>query len=301
MISAVLTQPAGLLPQDFAADGGITVTSVNALAPIGMGRASLPQNAELAFSGPVRTEGFVIERVAMDRALIDLGDGYSLFVSDRDRQLVLENAASSSRTIIFGDARIKTASGENLQFWGTTTLAFGLDGKITLETAEAADQPGSFLLERIAVSNGTRAVVITGVADEAVDALTIERGDGFDVDYDTRDGFVLEQASDGTGWLTEFGDAATQDLLNETAVGGTYGPGSGVLSLSEFSSLISCYLSSMGSSSWHWSTHSRLNQDPQHDHHRQSSDRKNIERLMIEKLIFEQSFQRRHEAGVLRR
>jgi hypothetical protein len=292
MIAAVLTQPAAFVPLELTTDTAISVTSINALAPAGTGRAMLPQSADLTFSGPIEADRFAIQRLALDRAQIELGDGYSLFVNDRDRQLVLENTAMSSRTVIFGDARIETASGDSLQFWGTTTFAFGQDGKITLETAEIADQPGNFLLDRIAVSNGPRAVVITGVADEAADTLTIQQDNGHVLDCNTRDGFVLEQASNGIGWQTEYGDAVTQALLDETAVGGMFGPGSTMLSLSEFSSLISSFLSSIGWSLSNSSVSNRLIQESLNDHHRQSTDRQSIEKLTIEKLIFEQSFQR---------
>lgn len=292
MISAVMSQGAVLLQHDLPVDAAIAVSSVDALAPVGTGSALLPQNADLAFVGASKADSFAIRQVAMGSAQIELGEGYSLFVNDRDRQLVLENVASASKTTIFGDARIGTATSEPLQFWGTTTLAFGNDGKITLETSEAADQPGSFLLERIAVSNGPRAVVITGVADEKVDKLTIQQSNGYDLDYETRDGFVLEQAGDGSGWVTEYGDTLTQALLDDTAVGAIFGPGSSMLSLGEFSALISNYLLSIGSAFSTWLAPGRLVQESHYDTHRHSSDRQSIERRSIEKLIFEQSFQR---------
>jgi Domain of Unknown Function (DUF1521) len=292
MISSVSIRSAEFLPPELPVDASITVTSVNALAPVGAGTAMLPQNAEMEFISPGTADSFAIRRMSLGSAQIELGDGYHLFVNDLDRQLVLENTAISSRTVIFGDARIETASGEALQFWGTTTFAFGNDGKITLETAEAADQAGSFLLERIAVSNGPRAVVITGVADEAVDTLTFQHNDGYELDSDTRDGFVLEQADDGAAWVTEYGDAVTQALLDDTAVGGAFGPGSNMFSLSEVSTLISSFLSSIGTAFSGNSIPNRLVQESNHDNNRQSSDRKSIERHSIEKLIFEQSFQR---------
>jgi Domain of Unknown Function (DUF1521) len=292
MISSVSALPAAFPSQDPSADAGIIVTSVNALAPVGTGTAVLPQNAELEFISPGTADSFAIRRISLGSAQIEVGEGYSLFVNDLDRQLVLENTAISSRTVIFGDARIETASGEALQFWGTTTFAFGTDGKITLETAETADQAGSFLLERIAVSNGPRAVVITGVADEAVDTLTFQNGDGYDADHETRDGFVLEQADDGASWQTEYGDAVTQALLDETAVGGAFGPGSNLLSLGEFSAVISSFLSAIGLSYSNSFMTSILLPETHNDNNRQSSDQKSIERRSIEKLIFEQSFQR---------
>ncbi len=292
MISAVLGQTAPFVSQHGAADAAIAVTSLDPLAPAGTGRAVLPHQVELSFVDAGKADRFAVKQVAMGSALIELGDGYRLSVDDRDRQLVLENTASTSRTVIFGDARIKTASGEALQFWGTTTFAFGNDGKITLETAEAKDLPGCFMLERIAVSNGPRAVVITGMADEKVDALKIKHCNGYDLDAETRDGFVLEQASDGEGWLTEYGEAVTQALLDQTAVGADFGPGSAMLSLGEFSALISSFLSSFLSSfTTAWAS-DRLMQDSHQDNSRQASERKSIERHWIEKLIFEQSFQR---------
>jgi hypothetical protein len=292
MISSVLVQPTGFIPQDLTGVAAITVNRVNALAPVGTGRAVLPQSADLSFVDAGKADSFVVRQLTLDSAEIELGEGYCLSVNDRDRQLVLENTANNSRTVIFGDARIETASGEALQFWGTTTFAFGNDGKITLETAEAADQPGSFLLERIAVSNGPRAVIITEVADEEVNTLTIEHSDGYDLDCETRDGFVLEQASDGVSWVTEYGEAVIQELLDETAVGAAFGPGSSLLSLGEFSSLIASFLSSssvLSLSNWFPNNFAH---DNYHDHNRQASDRKSIERRTIEKLIFEQSFQR---------
>ncbi len=59
------------------------------------------------------------------------------------------------------------------------------------------------------------------------------------IDNNTRDGYVLEENSDGAGWISEWTDkVATQQDLNDTAIGEVFGPNSETMSGGEFGSFL---------------------------------------------------------------
>jgi Domain of Unknown Function (DUF1521) len=156
--------------------------------------------------------------------------------------VIVANAATNENVRIWGAAQIELDGAQAAQFWGTTSVVLGNGAKITLETARDAKVADIFRLDKLTVTKDERAVVITGVSQDAGGDLTVvQSNDGGNIDEDTRDGFVIERNT-LTGWADEYGVAVTQDLLDATAVGGRFGPGSDVMSLEEFRTLISRFL-----------------------------------------------------------
>jgi Domain of Unknown Function (DUF1521) len=256
------------------------------LASPGHGTAILPAEAQLTLtsSGP-SADFLAIERTKIGNVQIDLGDGYRLGIDDHKQSVVLDNNISGARTVIFGDARIETPDGDPLQFWGTTSLTFGDDAKLTLQTIADPEEQGAYRLDKITITNGNKAAIITGLADDATDNLSIKTAGGYATDEKIRDGFILEEKADGFGWQDEGGEDITQDLLNATAVGAAYGPGSKALSLGELSVMVSRFLQSVISFGNIVNSFSSRKQEMPRDtisDDRRSEDRSRLERLLAE-------------------
>jgi Domain of Unknown Function (DUF1521) len=232
-----------------------------------------------------------IPAVSFLNVRLDLGSGYRLTVDERDQSLLFENDFSEARTVIWGNARIEgNTVSEPLQFWGTTSFAFGDEGKITLQTQPSILNPNVYSLETVSISNGDRGIIITGLANDTAGDLTIDRSkSGEAIDDEARDGFTLYEADQGRGWVDDNDNAMVQQLMDATALGGTFGPGSQLMSRSEFGTLIARFFSS-------WSLFyitSQTNRFTPIESSRPSESRGDVEkssqRKIIERLLQEQA------------
>jgi hypothetical protein len=89
-------------------------------------------------------------------------------------------------------------------------------------------------LDVVTVTNGDRGVVITGVADKGIGNLQFDQSTpGYDLENNVRDGLTVVENAQGTGWIGADDEVFDQELLNLTAVGGDYAPGSDTLSSPE--------------------------------------------------------------------
>jgi Domain of Unknown Function (DUF1521) len=197
----------------------------------------------------------------------DLTDGYSMSVNERNSEVFVAHTGTKESVRIWGAAAIQLDGAEEARFWGTTSVVLGNGAKITLETAQDAKAADIFRLDKMTVTKDERAMVITGVSSEiAGDLAVVQSNDGHAIDEDTRDGLVIERNT-LTGWADEYGITVTQAILDATAVGGGFGPGSDRMSLDEFRTLISRFLawgqiSSMMSLTSRSLTSDMLRQDP---------------------------------------
>jgi hypothetical protein len=292
MISAVRPSTSAavdLRSEDFARPA---IERSSPLALPGRGIAALPQQASVKLvSQGLKPDSLLIDRVDMGAAQIELGGGYRVSIDDRDRTVHVENANLGSRTTIFGDGRIETPDGKSLQFWGTTSLRFGNDVKLTLQTVADPTIDGSYRLDKLILSNADKAAIISGIADVKEEQLAIKTAGGYDTDERFRDGFTLEEGKGGI-WRDENGRQVSQKHLDATAVGGEYGPGSKLMSLGEISLMISRFLltslstlfvSQSLSRSFDWSSH--RSSDDQRNAERQRTDRLVAERIAIEQQL----------------
>ncbi len=275
------------------------ISATNPLAPVGSGNATFPENIALTllekpiFAKATNANAFALQKVGMGSAVINLGDGYHLAVDDRSKQLVIANTETQAKTTIWGDGRVATADQQEMQFWGTTTFALGNDAKVTLQTVEQPDQPGTFILDKVTVTKDNKALILTGIADDQADNIKLASGNGYNIDDRVRDGFTVEEGPDGLRWLDEEGNDLTQALLDATRVGGAFGPGSTMLSLGEVSAMLSRFFAFL-STSWlssfsSWSS-SRLQDSTYSDNSKKvdedrSADRRRIERQIVEQMM----------------
>jgi hypothetical protein len=154
-------------------------------------------------------------------------------------------------------------------------------------------------------------MVITGLANDiAGDLQVTDFKHGSTVDDSARDGFTLTEfipkkdqimgqnngpetsanTAQKTGWLDDDDVAITQALMDATAIGGLFGPGSEIMSRIEFSALISRFFSSWALSTMVFQLSHTMNAEYNNrTNDRTSEDSKAIERRMIERLIIEQA------------
>ncbi len=186
--------------------------------------------------------GFTVTAQSIGGISFDLTNGYWMSVNERESAVYVANNGTKESVRIWGAAEIQLDGAKAARFWGTTTVILGNGAKITLETIPDAKAADIFRLDRMTVTLAERAMVITGVSSDIGGDLAVMQSDnGRHVDLDTRDGLVLKRDT-LTGWADEYGVAVTQELLDATAVGGAFGPGSNVMSLDEFRTLISRFM-----------------------------------------------------------
>lgn len=192
-----------------------------------------------AISGP---PAFEVTAIAVGSVMFDLSGGYSLSIDELQSAIFVANAATGETMRIWGAAQIALDGADAARFWGTTSVELGNGTKITLETAADAAVADLFRLDKLTVTQGERAMVITGVAETTLGDLAVAQSfDGEAIDAATRDGLTI--VTDLTGrWSDEYGNAVTQAVLGQTAPGRRYGPGRRTLSLREVAGTISRFV-----------------------------------------------------------
>jgi Domain of Unknown Function (DUF1521) len=239
------------------------------VAPV-MSAAALPDTVDVVLYDKPNVSGvggFTITGQSIGGITFDLTDGYWMSIDERESAIYVASDSTKESIRIWGAAEIQLDGAKAARFWGTTSVILGNGAKITLETIPDTKAADIFRLDRLTVTLEERAMVITGVSSDVGGDLAVKQSnDGHNTDEDTRDGLVLERDT-LTGWADEYGVAVTQELLDATAVGGAFGPGSDLMSLDEFRTLISRFMawgmiSSMISLSSRTLSSDMLRQDP---------------------------------------
>ena len=247
MISSVGALPAIFIPLEPSASPALvaqTVLTHPIAAPV-MAAALLPATVDvILYDKPAISGfgGFTITAQSIGGLSVDLTDGYWMTVDERESAVFVAHSGTKENIRIWGAAEIQLDGAKAARFWGTTSVILGNGAKITLQTVPDANANDIFRLDKLTVTKDERAMVITGVSsDIGGDLAVVQSNDGYNIDEDTRDGLVIERDT-LTGWADEYGVAVTQEILNATAVGGAFGPGSDLMSLAEFRTLISRFM-----------------------------------------------------------
>ena len=176
-------------------------------------------------------------------ASVDLGDGYSLRIDERDSAMTIHNAKTGETTRIWGDPHVDVDGTHAFDFWGTTTFQLENGTKITINTEQYAGNPNMYVASQVVVTRGANSAVIDGISQNALGDLSVSVGtNGHALDAAHRDGFVLHENATGSGWRADHGMIATQRDLGATRPGQAYGPGSTVPSLGEFWQVLGTFL-----------------------------------------------------------
>ncbi|MBX7482739.1 DUF1521 domain-containing protein [Qipengyuania qiaonensis] len=195
---------------------------------------------------PGRTpEGqWTAELTGQSTAEIDLGDGYTLQLDERSSEIYIRNSDTGETTRIWGDPHVDVDGKRAFDFWGTTTFTLENGTKVTINTEQWGGNPNAYVASQVVITKGSNAIVVDGISQNKIGDLNVSMSNnGYAIDAQHRDGFVLHENATGTGWRSEFtGEVATQADLNATRVGREYGPGSETLSLGESAEMMSSFL-----------------------------------------------------------
>jgi Domain of Unknown Function (DUF1521) len=294
--------------------GPAGLTQADALPAASFPVAQLPSAVDIAVvantpatAAPNPAPLWSVQNVAFGSAWINLGDNYALNINQVQREVTVENRTTNETTRIFGNAEVEIDGQRAYQFWGTTSFELANGVKITANTVADTANAGAYLLDRLTVTGDDHAVIVSNLADTAVEKISAQviTDEGprdskvWAADEYTRDGFVLRENEAGAGWLLERGNTvATQADLNATAVGGAFAPGSTVMSHGEFGAFFNRIISqfifyastfSMRNSAMDMRNHDQL----RNDSHRSSSDRASELRAIENRRIIELQFLQR--------
>jgi hypothetical protein len=210
---------------------------------------------------------------------------YDLLFDENQALLTIENRATNERTRIFGGEN-NPATGEILEFWGTSTFILENSTIITVATKASADNPNRFTFDRVTITQNERGIVIAGLDAEKLGDLelfeSVTAGDM--IEDDAADGFVLSENPFGEGWLSEDGEfLVDQAFLNITAPGQRLGPGNGEYSLREVQRFISRFLGLRSLTSlWSSSFNQNMAHEISYDEAKRSSEKHSEDRRAFE-------------------
>lgn len=204
-------------------------------APLGGGQPSFVPEPSAQWTASLQGES---------RASIDLGDGYSLQLDERNSEITIFNEETGETTRIWGDPHVDIDGKHSFDFWGTTTFTLENGTKITIDTEQWGGNPNAYVASQVTITKDNQAIVVDGISQNQIGDLSVSMSNnGRLVDAMTRDGFVLHENATGSGWRSELtGQVATQDDLNITRPGQAYGPGRELPSVGQISQLLSSFL-----------------------------------------------------------
>jgi len=135
-------------------------------------------------------------------AHIDLGN-YTLDLDERNSQFILTNKATGETTRIWGDPHVEVDGKAVGDFYGTMTLNLDDGTKITINTTPYSAGNGMTLSSRLTITQGDRAMVISGLDQNKVGDMKIDQVSvgGRIIDAIQGDGTDIYENPEGKGWL----------------------------------------------------------------------------------------------------
>ena len=224
---------------------GILAQAVNQLMAGPFAQSMLPPTVGLSCGpcGAPPVASWNASTTGAHTASVDLGDGYSLRIDERNSEMTILNAATGETTRIWGDPHVDVDGKHAFDFWGTTSFQLENGTKITINTEQWAGNPNMYVASQVVVTRGANAVVVDGISQNRLGDLSVGVStNGHALDAAHRDGFMLYENATGSGWRAEHGAVATQRDLDVTRPGEAYGPGAEAPSLSEFWGVLSNFL-----------------------------------------------------------
>lgn len=138
-------------------------------------------------------------------ASIDLGN-YKLNFNKADSSMTMTNAKTGDTTKIYGDPHIdqhaNSGSKSSAMFNGPLTFKLPDDTKITVGTQAAKNNPKISYADDVTITRGNQAYAVKGLSEQNSAGLTVQKSrDGRQLDAATPDGYTLEAARNGKGWI----------------------------------------------------------------------------------------------------
>ncbi len=154
--------------------------------------------------------------VANNKASIDLGN-YKLDFNKADSSMVMTNAKSGDTTKIWGDPHltqhVNGANSSTAMFNGPMTFMLPDDTKVTVGTQPAANNKSVSFADQVTITHGKQAYQVTGLSEQNKAGLDIQKSNnGRALDAAAPDGYTVQAARDGSGWINPAtGKALTAD------------------------------------------------------------------------------------------
>lgn len=154
------------------------------------------------------------------KCTVDLGDGYTMQINERNSEIVIRDAEGNT-TQIWGDPHVNVNGQHVGDFYGTTTFELKNGTKITINTEQWGGNPNAYVASQVVVTRGSQALVIDGVSQNQLGDVEVTMGgDGWLVDAMHDDGLVVNERCDGAGWISSLtGRDVTQRDFNTTKPG----------------------------------------------------------------------------------
>lgn len=224
------------------ATAGVRVLSVERAEPLPAGpltTAALPDRVDVTLQSQ-GVELAALSNVRLTAASFALGD-YRVDLDDLAGRVVLTHLDSPTVTTIWGDGRFQSGDMAEARFWGTVSLELEDGAFVTAGTAARLDNPDVYVLDRLTITKGVAALIVSGVGSLDADMTVAASLDGNRIEEATPDGLVLVDGGP-VGWRQECGDRpADADYFARTAVGGDFRPDTNRWSGREFGRVVSVF------------------------------------------------------------
>ncbi len=244
MIEA-LTPALSIEADALAASIDVAVVRADPLASSELSVAVLPARIEVSLvssdTAKAKQPAWKIAQFDLRSAVVDLDDGYSLDIDAGRDRVLLNNSITGHETQIWGDASVDENGAALGRFWGTVSFHLANGTLITADTCQSETNADAYMLDKLTITLGHNALVVRGVTAPEPSPLDLELSrHGIAIDDDTRDGLVLEERHDGSGWLRDDRKtAADATFLETTAAGARWGPESQAMSRLELGRILS--------------------------------------------------------------
>ena len=151
---------------------------------------------------------------------VDLGDGYTMQIDERNSEIVIRDADGNA-TRIWGDPHVHVNGQHVGDFYGTTTFELKNGTKITINTEPWGNNPNAYVASQVVVTRGAQALVIDGVSQNQFGDVKVSMGgNGYLLDAAHNDGLVVHERADGAGWISSLsGQNVTQRDFDTTRPG----------------------------------------------------------------------------------
>ena len=151
---------------------------------------------------------------------IDLGDGYTMQINERNSEIVIKDAQGNT-TQIWGDPHVNVNGQHVGDFYTTTTFELKNGTKITINTEPWKGNANAYVASQVVVTRGAQALTIDGVSQNQLgDVKVTMGGNGYLLDAAHDDGLVVNERCDGAGWISSLtGRDVTQQDFDATKPG----------------------------------------------------------------------------------
>jgi Domain of Unknown Function (DUF1521) len=160
--------------------------------------------------------------VSNNKSSINLGD-YKLDFNKSDSSMVMTNSKTGDKTKIYGDPHLtqhvngSDSNSSTAMFNGPMTFMLPDNTKVTVGTQSAANDKAVSYADQVTITHGNQAYQVTGLSQENKAGLSVQKSnDGRALDAAAADGYTLQAARDGSGWIDPAtGKAPTPDDIRK--------------------------------------------------------------------------------------